>query len=520
MKKMQTQVPSTRNRIILRTGVLLFFILCFACLAQAQWATNGNDTYNTNSGNVGIGTGANTHPEDQLTLDGSAPVLTLRSGGWLKLRPSANDWDMRLGASGSGNSMWMGVFSGGDLSNPRMVITAPGNVGIGTTNPGARLEIAPPSALDQWIRMDSVSAHGNVSANYGLRFQTNGFGDDLGHGYISFETIGNSSPPVERMRLTKDGNVGVGTTNPGQKLQIGDNTASSLGVRIAPIGVNWDLLTDAGGNLNLANGNGSYLTFIKDSITSSFTGNVGIGTTSPTAKLEVKGNAGFRVMRESNPDQTLTLTGGDGSGVATVQAQYQLTLDSHNTSYPMTFQIGGAEKMRVASNGNVGIGTSNPTHKLEVDGTFHANGAITGTTINATYQDVAEWVPSIQKLSACTVVVLDSSKSNYVLASSSSYDTKVAGVISAQPGISLGTSGEDKVLVATTGRVKVKVDATMAPIHVGDLLVTSDNEGVAMKSEPIVISGRKMHAPGTIVGKALEPLEKGTGEILVLLSLQ
>jgi hypothetical protein len=74
--------------------------------------------------------------------------------------------------------------------------------------------------------------------------------------------------------------------------------------------------------------------------------------------------------------------------------------------------------------------------------------------------------------------------------------------------------------VATTGRVKVRVDATRAAIKIGDLIVTSDVEGVAMKSEPILLSGRRIHAPGTIIGKALEPLAGGTGEILVLLSLQ
>jgi hypothetical protein len=41
-----------------------------------------------------------------------------------------------------------------------------------------------------------------------------------------------------------------------------------------------------------------------------------------------------------------------------------------------------------------------------------------------------------------------------------------------------------------------------------------------MKSEPLMIQGRPFHSPGTLIGKALEPLEKGTGEILVLLSLQ
>jgi hypothetical protein len=129
-------------------------------------------------------------------------------------------------------------------------------------------------------------------------------------------------------------------------------------------------------------------------------------------------------------------------------------------------------------------------------------------------------VPSTQKLAAGTVVVLDKSARNHVLASSRSYDTKVAGVVSLQPGISLGEGGEGKLLVATTGRVKIKVDASRGPVEVGDLLVTSDVEGVAMKSVPVELGGTQIHRPGTIIGKALEPLEKGVGEILVLLSLQ
>jgi hypothetical protein len=115
---------------------------------------------------------------------------------------------------------------------------------------------------------------------------------------------------------------------------------------------------------------------------------------------------------------------------------------------------------------------------------------------------------------AGTVVVLDATQSNYVTSSSKSYDTKVAGVISAQPGIALGEGGANKVLVATTGRVKVKADAMRSPIHVGDLLVTSTVEGMAMKSEPLSLGGVEIHRPGTLIGKALEPLEKGTGEIL------
>ena len=107
-----------------------------------------------------------------------------------------------------------------------------------------------------------------------------------------------------------------------------------------------------------------------------------------------------------------------------------------------------------------------------------------------------------------------------MIASSQAYDTRVAGVISERPGIVLGEGGDNKVLVATTGRVRLTVDASKGPIQIGDLLVASDTPGVAMKSQPINVGGVQIHRPGTLVGKALEPLAKGQGKILVLLSLQ
>jgi len=186
-----------------------------------------------------------------------------------------------------------------------------------------------------------------------------------------------------------------------------------------------------------------------------------------------------------------------------------------NPSDQVTITSGGYERIRVLSNGFVGIGKTNPSAALDVQGDIKASGVIA-----AKYQDVAEWVPSSEQLTGGTVVVLDATKSNQVISSSTSYDTRVAGVVSEQPGITLGEKTDGKVLVATTGRGRVKVDTSKGPIHIGDLLVTSDVPGMAMTSEPIMIGGRQIHTPGTLIGKALEPLEKGKGEILVLLSLQ
>ena len=176
---------------------------------------------------------------------------------------------------------------------------------------------------------------------------------------------------------------------------------------------------------------------------------------------------------------------------------------------------GSVTGMTIDAAGNVSIGgATDAAYKLRV------HGAVKGNSIEAHFQDVAEWVPSAADLAPGTVVILDPHANNTVTASRKPYDTTVAGVVSEQPGLILGTGSPTKEQVATTGRVRVKVDASHGPVRIGDLLVTGDRPGMAMKSVPVEVSGITMHRPGTIIGKALEPLDRGEGEILVLLSLQ
>lgn len=276
------------------------------------------------------------------------------------------------------------------------------------------------------------------------------------------------------------------------------------------------------------------------------TGRVGFGVSAPISALHqytnTSGNPTNAAISDSGTkDGLLTLNSGalaaagGGGGIlfgGYLASQFfgaiksLLTDSGGNTTGDLAFSTRGsttdtslAERMRITATGTVGIGTTAPNtqYKLHVNGAGRFEGALTGASVAAHYQDLAEWVPATDSLPAGTVVVIDRSSPNTVTASRAAYDTAVAGVISSEPGIILGVEAPGKLRVATTGRVKVRASG---PIAIGDLLVTSGTAGVAMRSEPMSVNGRTFHQPGTLIGKALEPLEKGSGEILVLLSLQ
>jgi hypothetical protein len=227
------------------------------------------------------------------------------------------------------------------------------------------------------------------------------------------------------------------------------------------------------------------------------------------------GNYGFVIGYDDTPSDPA----GVFAGVAGNSIEF---LTSDNTQTPPA--DAHFERMRITKTGQVLINTkTSPVApiKLEVNGGIHASGDITANgNIAAKYQDVAEWVPATEGLRPGTVVVLNLEQDNAVVASAHAYDTAVAGVVSANPGVILGEGSPSKAQIATSGRVLVHASASRLPIKIGDILVTSDIAGVAMKSEPIDVAGFKMHRPGTIVGKALQALPSGEGDILVLLSLQ
>jgi hypothetical protein len=262
-------------------------------------------------------------------------------------------------------------------------------------------------------------------------------------------------------------------------------------------------------------------------------GKVGVGTAFPAFPLDLTANVNtpLRISGNSNPGFVVANAGTTmlSVGIPTSAGNFiansavndvAIRADSGQKILFSTSASGQTNDLSLGG-GNVGIGTlPDQTHKLLVNGAAQFNGTVTGTNIQANYQDVAEWVPASAAMRPGTVVVLNPNRANEVMPSAAAYDTAVAGVVSAQPGILLGEASASKAAIATTGRVLVRVDASQAPIRIGDLLVTSGKPGAAMRSQPIDINGQSIHRPGTIIGKALQPLASGEGEILVLLSMQ
>jgi hypothetical protein len=393
------------------------------------------------------------------------------------------------------DTFWVkAATSGTSTTNTRADMYVSGNVGIGTPTANYKLDAAGNSFF-----LGTHNTTGDMTLNLGSGSSTNATRINFGY-WAGFDAgiwnIGrwpdasfrvsdySSGPEVNRFLIDWQGHVGIGVSTPGQKLSVGGWIESTTGGFKFPDGSTQISAFSPSSNGSLAT--------------------LGIGTAAPSSGLQVNGDLRIGTNGTNTDLRIFTDTASGLTGYNQVNSITPVTVPASGpTSHTALY-------LKNATNGQ-GVNQID----LVVDGTIKAS-----SVIGAVYQDVAEWVPASQPVAAGTVVVLNAAKSNEVMASFRAYDTAVAGVVSERPGIILGTASPAKAQIATTGRVKVKVDATKHAVAVGDLLVTSDKPGMAMVSEPIDLGGVKIHRPGTLIGKALEPLPSGEGEILVLLSLQ
>ena len=275
-----------------------------------------------------------------------------------------------------------------------------GNVGIGTTSPTYPLQVRPPtgSYSNNLFRLDAFN-----SADHNFHIRSVDAGGSFN--YV-FETETSTVLQAALTLKASNGNVGIGTTSPARTLNVYNNTSYSglseqlrlEGGAAAGAGVgfytgtsgagrrNWLVGTEVSdlGDFGIINSTaaGGAPSAIRFLITN--TGNVGIGTTSPTAPLSIQANGGGAGFNVFGPNGTMLFQAGGVNGAGLISQSNSSTqgfvigTDGGGTSAGqyLRFLTSGVTRAVIDNSGNVGIGTTAPFSKLLVVGTSR------GTALN------------------------------------------------------------------------------------------------------------------------------------------
>ena len=341
------------------------------------------------SGNVGIGV---INPSYKLDVNGSfnfvtsGVYLTYNSGvlyhGDYYQFPSGSYYYL-YGRTGMGlifgsNNAEVGRF---DLS---------GNLGIGTTSPAAKLHTVGSGIVNIVQSSNTVSytqyyntSTGTNTSNDGLTVGINGL-----DAYVLHREAGNlilGTLDTERLRITSAGLVGIGTISPESKLHV------SVGSIFIDNNFSYRQKTSSGGNVGLIYIDSSNLMGIYDgkvNVTSA--GNVGIGTTTPTTTLDIQSTTTGSIRISGSTGSQITLvrpTAGLFGYVRYITSTMEI---GTNSSDPLNLNTANTTRLTIQTNGNVGIGTSIPSVKLDVIGSIRSEIAVDGNflTLQATGQRV------------------------------------------------------------------------------------------------------------------------------------
>lgn len=478
-----------------------------------------------NGGNVGIGT---TSPNTKLQVSGSVsvggynavysgtnvsslnitaisyPVLAFYYGTTLAGTTTANSLGLTLNAPASKYIS----FEPGD--SEKMRIASDGNVGIGTTSPATKLDVYGGNAiirndasggsailyLRNWASSPTTTMvfgnNTNDDSSTSLTLTNNifsitNYGDPGSH--IQFGTRNSSTSDI-RMSINPDGNVGIGTTSPSNKTTIeadatgvsfADNGVGQLVIRGATntakrLGLGIDTTNNIGVIQAQLYGTGQYPLVLNPA-----GGNVGIGTTSPSFALDVTAGVGLNtsgtgvsltIGANNATDKYLRIRNSNGN-FEIGSSGNQHYLYGIGASNFFTIYTNSTERFRIAADGNVGIGTTSPTAKLQVVGTANVIELKQASVGSATYYVMDNTVETGGKRYRFGYSGASSDKGSFTIYNAT--DNITPFIITTSGSVGIGTTSPTQVLEVagfvmggTTYRTSIGASGAGAYIYFGD----------------------------------------------------
>jgi hypothetical protein len=369
--------------------------------------TPGGTGYTILNGNVGIGSAT---PTRKLDVNGDAQFashVVVRSGAGLFIRNPTDDAAAKLYSTASTGNVNLLFNVNGD----RMIIDNSGNLGIGTTAPDRRLTVA--SDGSNWIsgtfagsggtdrvvlgnlsNVASIGAH-NSALSAWANLAINPGGGKVAVGYGSFGTASfavNGNLTVGEQSAISSANI-IEAYNASSNVYISANTglvSGITGLSFNNAGTIVSAIDSDTQNKNLRFFTNGTLERMRIDIN----GNVGIGTTTPGANLDVQASqattqikstsntngAWLQILQGTNTTVYLGISNSAGTAFGFTGEQANAAIfGTTAASRPVQFATAGLIRQTIDTNGNVGIGTTTPVNKLDVNGSL-AVGTYAGST--------------------------------------------------------------------------------------------------------------------------------------------
>lgn len=404
-----------------------------------------------------------------------------------------------------------------------------GNVGIGTTNPGAPLTVNGTTAATSFFL--------NPPSGVGAGQFTNGNGDAANFSTVDNEIDSWWGLGIKAMccsnysgygivfdarsgSIYTQGNVGIGTTSPASKLDVAGSVKLSGSILFGD-GSTQSTAWSPSVPLQIATGSISGNYQVVNGFTLLPTGGSAFGENGTSIYLGSMTNHGPAVVAG-----IWSALGSGGDGGVNYDGALVMGTTTQGNALP-------SERARIDRLGNFGIGTTTPGAKLDVAGNIKLSGggasitfpdgtiqstAWNGTLGGGDYAESVDVSGDRKRYEPGDVLVIDRETEGKFLKSAEPYSTSVMGIYSTKPGLTgrrqVSAKSPDEVPMAMMGIVPTKVSAENGPIRSGDLLVTSSTPGFAMKGTD------RSRMLGALIGKALGHLESGTGIIEVGVTLQ